>query len=64
MEEKEDLLKKYENLSKDGLIIEIINLENQLDISRQQIFQLEERIIDVNHEIDFLRQVILNLTKK
>lgn len=64
MEEKEILEKRFDDLSREQLIAEIKNLEKNLDIGRSQFFRLEDRINDANHEIDFLRQVILNLTKK
>ena len=64
MGEKEDLLKSLENLSREQLIVEIKELENHLDIGRQQFFKLEQRIIEKSQEIEFLRQVVLNLTKK
>lgn len=64
MVEKEDLLKSLENLSREQLIVEIKELENQLDIGRQQFFKLEQRIMEKSQEIEFLRQVVLNLTKK
>lgn len=64
MEEKEILEKRFDDLSREQLIAEIKNLEMHLDTGRQQFFRLEERIMSANQEIDFLRQIILNLTKK
>lgn len=64
MEEKEILEHRFDDLSRKQLIVEIKNLEKNLNIGREQYFQLEERIMTANHEIEFLRQVVLNLTKK
>lgn len=61
---KEIILKKeFDNYSREELINEIKQLEQQLEIGRVQFIELEERIIGANTEIKFLRQVIINLTK-
>ena len=64
MEEKEIFIKRFENWSREQLVDEIKRLEHCLDAGRQQFADYERRVFEVNQEIEFLRQVILNLTKK
>lgn len=55
---------EFDNYSRGQLIDEIKHLRTQLDINRGHFMNLENRLIGANNEIDFLRQVIINLTKK
>ena len=62
MEDK--ILKKFDDMSREELINVIQELEYQKQRDRDYFRNFEERIIGANSEIEFLRQVILNLTKK
>ena len=54
----------YDDFSREELVKEIYNLKEQNERGCQQFRGVEERLLSAMSEIDFLRQVILNLTKK
>lgn len=62
MEDK--ISKKFDDMSREELIKAIQELEYQKQRDRDYFRSFEERVIGANSEIEFLRQVILNLTKK
>lgn len=62
MEDK--ISKKFDDMSREELINAIQELEYQKQRDRDYFRNFEERVIGANSEIEFLRQVILNLTKK
>ena len=62
MEDK--ISKKIDDMSREELIKEIEKLDNTRQRDRDYLRSLEERVIRANSEIEFLRQVILNMTKK